>query len=195
MLVTKTRAAVLAGVARRTFYYHITDKRISVTKGDDGSELVDVAELERVYGKELISHNLLKLTQSDDPNNVQSRASAQNAAHDRGDHEVLLLREKIRGQEEIREHLEAHQRREREALQEEVASLREALRRSQEQTSQLTRLLTDQSGEQAGRGAEQERKLQNLDDTVLALRKANHRILKHLKAERARPWWQRLGRS
>ena len=48
MLVTKTKAAELAGVSRRTFYNHIPEKRISVTKDKDGNEKIDVSRI-RAY--------------------------------------------------------------------------------------------------------------------------------------------------
>jgi hypothetical protein len=48
--VTLTQAAKFAGRARSTLHRACTSGRISFTRGDGGARMIDVAELERVYG-------------------------------------------------------------------------------------------------------------------------------------------------
>lgn len=179
-----------------------------MVKDDDGSEKIELSELERVYGKEIVAQNLRRLTEGEEggangqaigsaePGHfagvVHAREPARAAGTGQGMHELVVLRERVRSLEEQRAQLESHQRRERDQFQEEIANLREGLQRAQEQASQLTRLLTDQTGEQAGRGADQDRKLRELESTVGDLKKMNIRVLRALKAERSKTLWQRL---
>ena len=48
--VSISKAAKLVGVSRSTFYRHIENKGISVSKNNDDKPVIDVSELVRVYG-------------------------------------------------------------------------------------------------------------------------------------------------
>lgn len=195
MLINKTRAAELAGVSRRAFYNHIPQKRISVVKDDDGSEKIELSELERVYGKEVVARNLKRLTEEEGQGTdgtVHDREPARTDRAGQGAHELFVLRERLRNLEEQRAQLESHQRRERDQFQEEIANLREGLKRAQDHQTQLSALLTHQNDDQAGRGADHVRKLQELETRVSDLKKLNHRVLRELKAERSKPLWRRI---
>lgn len=50
-LVSKTEAAILAGITRPTFYRHISKGKVSVVNNNDGTQSIDTAELLRVYGE------------------------------------------------------------------------------------------------------------------------------------------------
>ena len=50
-IVSKSKAAKLAGVSRPTMYRYIKNGKVSVTKNKDGSEGVDTSELMRVFGE------------------------------------------------------------------------------------------------------------------------------------------------
>ena len=50
-LLTLSRAARTAGVARTTIYSHIKNGKLSATRGPDGGRYIDSAELVRVYGQ------------------------------------------------------------------------------------------------------------------------------------------------
>lgn len=197
MLVTKTKAAALAGVSRRTFYNHIPLRRISVVRDTDGADKVELSELERVYGKETIARNLKRMEDEDqsgggEEGGVQERDSARSTPQSGSLSEMLLLKERIRNLEEQKSQLETHQRRERDQYQEELTSLRENLRRAQDHHAQLSVLLSDQSADKPDRGAEHERKLRELEQTVQALKRMNLKVLQELRTERSKSIWQRL---
>ena len=136
MLVTKKKAAKLAGVSRRTFYNHIPQKKIRITKDDDGSEKIDISELERIYGKETIAKNRKELME-EGPRSVQGSEVGHPNSQGNVDYPILMLEERVKHLHEQKIQLENHQNREREQFQEEIENLREALKRAQETTLRL----------------------------------------------------------
>lgn len=140
MLVTKTKAAELAGVSRRTFYNHIPEKRISITTDSDGSEKIDIAELERVYGLEVVRLNLKKLedAQVGVSNDVQS---SHNYTQQSVQYELLIAEEKLASAQLLIDQLKG----EREHLIADKETLQEHLNRALEIGVPIGKLLTDQS--------------------------------------------------
>lgn len=177
MLVTKSKAADIAGVSRRTLYNHIPQKRISVIVDDDGNEKIDIAELERVYGKETIQRNLKDALDAQGIEASTDVQSSQSNAPTSVKFEVLLLKERMKNLEDQKNQLERFHHRERQQLQEEIENLRDGLKKAQDHHSQLSLLLTDQRKDKESRGGEQEKKLQALEATVEELKKQNRRIL------------------
>lgn len=205
MLVTKTRAAELAGVSRRTFYNHVPQKRISVVLDDDGNEKVELSELERVYGKEVVARNLKELSNNEEEGGEQARESSRASAQGSAKYELLLLKEQIKNLEEQKSQLENYQRREREQFQEEIETLRDGLKKAQDHHSQLSLLLTDQTQKSDGtndlnkaiaalekRIANQEKVAKEREDREQRLLKQNRGLKKALDEEKSRSFWQRL---
>lgn len=150
MFVNKSRAAELAGVSRRTFYNHIPTKRISVVKDEDGTEKVNLAELERVYGKETVLRNLKRLEDANDNTGKGTGNSVKDAQPDTPrpvQYEKLLLEEKLKGAEALIEEM----RSERERLVEDKKRLQEQLDKALEIGAPIGKLLTDQREFNEGR--------------------------------------------
>lgn len=175
MLLTKTRAADLAGVSRRTFYSHIPKKRISVTKGEDGRDYVELSELERVYGKEVVANNLKK-----EMNAETESVKERETAHSLSGQDNLVLRERIKNLEERNKLLETYTQREREQLTEEIENLRESLRKAQDTHSQLGLLITHQE-KRADIDSSSNKKIESLEKTVRVLKKSNVQLQRELK--------------
>lgn len=53
MKYTVNQAAQIVGVTRQTIYRHIDSKPISVSKDDEGNQLIEASELIRVYGNDI----------------------------------------------------------------------------------------------------------------------------------------------
>ncbi|MEL7251983.1 MAG: hypothetical protein AAFO03_26455 [Bacteroidota bacterium] len=140
MLVTKTKAAELAGVSRRTFYNHIPEKRISITKDEEGNEKIDVSELERVYGLEVVRGNMKKVEDAhkEVSNNVQS---AHSFTQKPVQLDLLIAQEKLSSAQQIIEQL----RNEREHLITDKEKLQKQLDRALAIGEPIGKLLTDQS--------------------------------------------------
>jgi hypothetical protein len=84
-----SRAAKAAGVARSTLNKHIEDGKVSVTRDATGKPFVDIAELERVYGRvdmAALSESVAG-GQSETPENRRPDTALQQ--------EVALLRERL----------------------------------------------------------------------------------------------------
>ncbi len=189
MIVTKTKAAELAGVSRRTFYNHIPQKNISMTLDGDGNEGVELSELERVYGFETIAKNRHKLDEED---TVQEREVAQGAVQSDVKYKMMLLEEKLKNAEEGREQYEKFSTREREQLQDEISNLRESLKKAQDHHSQLSLMITHQQEEQDSKETAQEQKMKELEKTIQDMKRMNGSILKQLKEEKNKSFWAKL---
>lgn len=68
MKYTVIQAAKIVGKTRQTIYRHIDSKPISVTKDDDGNQLIEASELIRVYGNNID----FEAVNSDKPKDVTS---------------------------------------------------------------------------------------------------------------------------
>lgn len=189
MIVTKTKAAELAGVSRRTFYNHIPQKHISMTTDLDGNEGVELSELERVYGHETIAKNRHKVEEGGD---VQAREDVQPVVQSDVKYKLLLLEEKLKNTEEGKEQFETFARREREQLQDEVNNLRESLKKAQDHHSQLSLMITHQKDEVDSKETAQDVKMKELEKTVHDMKRMNGSVLRQLKEEKNKSFWQKL---
>jgi hypothetical protein len=159
MYVNKSRAAELAGVSRRTFYNHIPVKRISVIKDEDGTEKVNLSELERVYGKETVLRNLKRLEDANDNTGKGTGNSVQPSQPDTPkpvQYEKLLLEERLKGAESLIEEM----RSERERLVEDKKRLQEQLDKALEIGAPIGKLLTDQREFNEGRASAERRAIE-----------------------------------
>ncbi len=204
MLVTKTRAAELAGISRRTFYNHIPKKKISLTLNDNGEEFVEVSELERVYGKEKVSRNL-KDKMEVGPNGMQEREPAHATVQGNVKYETLLLQQQVDALKEKNAALETSARREREQSQDEKENLRESLKLAQEGQNRITLILEDQRAKEAGAGewersfkaiearlANQEKAEKNREEREEKILRQNKALRKALQEERSRGFLKKL---
>lgn len=91
MNVRPSRAAQLAGVARSTLYKDIEDGKLSAALDGKGRKVIDVAELERVYGA-------LSLDDTEPSEDVRVRhieTDEKDASDNTLQHEVAFLRERL----------------------------------------------------------------------------------------------------
>lgn len=125
-----SQAAGAVGITRRTLYNHIEQGRVTVSRGEKNTRVIDVSELIRVYGtvnlpeKQVHTDSQRKNAQSDFPNEALSAMRK----------ELAELRELIQSQQQLL--LEDKQQRdqkndadeqEHQRLQQEVADLKQQL--------------------------------------------------------------------
>ncbi len=146
MLVSKSKAAELAGVSRRTFYNHISKKGISTTADNDGVEKIDVSELKRIYGQEVILRNL-KAQEDAQSNASKSEKNAQQFTQSSVKYEKLLLEEKLNSAEVLIKQLKS----ERDQLLEDKSRTQQQLEKALEIGTPIGKLLTDQRDLNEGR--------------------------------------------
>lgn len=125
-----SQAAGAVGITRRTLYNHIEQGRVTVSRGEKNTRVIDVSELIRVYGnvnlpeKQVHTDSQRKNAQSDFPNEALSAMRK----------ELAELRELIQSQQQLL--LEDKQQRdqkndadeqEHQRLQQEVTNLKQQL--------------------------------------------------------------------
>lgn len=119
-------AAKLAGVSRRTFYNHISNKGISVTIDADGKKKIDISELQRVYDKETIMRNLKKLNDTGRDTDANEK-NAQRFTQKDVQYEKLLLEERLVNAKAMIQQLESERDRLIEDKKENQEQLKKAL--------------------------------------------------------------------
>ncbi|MBI1302080.1 MAG: hypothetical protein GC137_10585 [Alphaproteobacteria bacterium] len=134
-----TDAAAIAGVSRRTFYNHIDSKNITTKRNRNDDKVVDLSELKRVYGDEVVLKNLQKLNDKD---NVQERENAHlESVQSTENNNTALLKARIENLEKEKGLIENQV----EQVREERDFLRERLKDAQEGQKRITLLLEDKS--------------------------------------------------
>jgi chromosome segregation ATPase len=132
--VSISEAARMAGKSRITIHRHIEKGLVSKEIDETGSPVIDVSELERVYGS--LRHDTASEGVSREPH-----------ATDETSNDSSLLQGEI---ENLRERLSLvtnERERERQTLRETITDLREDRDRWRAQAERATRLLTDQRPE------------------------------------------------
>jgi len=180
MLVNKSKAAELAGVSRRTFYNHISKKGISTTVDKDGVEKIDVSELQRIYGQEIILRNLKKLEDAL-RNTSKSEKSAQQFTQNSVQFEKLLLEEKLNSAEALINQLQS----ERDQLVEDKSRTQEQLEKALEIGAPIGKLLTDQRDFNEGRAVADRKAIEEQLKREMAEKKIKNMVkkLRELQAE------------
>ena len=174
MKVTPTEAADIACVTRKTLYADMTKGNLSYEVTDKGKRLIQVAELQRVYGREMSNKKEAEgnVTQSINTSNISDAVRT----------EVDAIRQKL-------ENLEAERQRERNQLTDQIDHLRDMLKSEQDERRRITALLTDQREDREKRGGEQDKKLREVEVMIEELRKQNRRIVTDMNRK---PIWRRL---
>jgi hypothetical protein len=180
MKVNPTEAADIAGVTRKTLYADMNKGHLSFEVTDKKKRLIQVAELERVYGKEM-SHK------KESEGNTHKWANTESVNNNAGPENGVLL-EKL-------ENLEKERQRERQQLTDQIEHLRDMLKSEQDERKKMTVLLTDQRPDKEGRAGEQDKKLQALEATVEDLKKQNRRVLVELQKKNQGFFSRLLGSS
>ena len=133
MNIRPSKAAQLAGVARSTIYKDIEDGKLSASLDGKGRKVIDVAELERVYGA---------LTTPDDSESSEDvsvghiKTDEKDTSDNTLQHEVAFLRERL---------LEKDERiREKDSTIEDLRGERDRLLTLLEEQTVSVKLLTDE---------------------------------------------------
>jgi hypothetical protein len=176
MKVSPTEAADIANVTRKTLYADMSKGHLSFEVTDKGKRLIQVAELERVYSREMSNR---KEAQGNAPAS-HNTANISDAART----EIDAIRQKL-------ENVEAERQRERNQLTDQIDHLRDMLKSEQEERRKVTALLTDQRDEKDRRGEEGDKKLHDLEVMIDEMRKQQRRILTEMN-HKNRSLWQRL---
>lgn len=120
--ITISEASRLTGKARSTLHRHIQQGKLSKEKDAQGNPVVDIAELERVYGP--LSHGNMKQTEA-----MRQPATPENDSQNNMlQLELKLVRERLAEKDET------------------IEDLRRRLDQSEEERRRLTLMLTDQRG-------------------------------------------------
>lgn len=185
MLVTISEAARMVGIkSRSTFYRHIEKKGITTTTDEEGNPKIDTSELIRVYGDKVKLPGTQK--SSDTPNTPKTKQVKQDHTPSTIQVEIQVLREKIKLMEDHKNSHETERKKERELLNDQIETLRDALGEAQDQQKRLTTLITDQRKDKTGREDLQEKRIESLESMVQSLKAQNDELLKMEKERRER---------
>ncbi|MEO1263599.1 MAG: hypothetical protein AAFZ15_32605 [Bacteroidota bacterium] len=179
MKLSITKAAELAGVSRTTLYNDINSGKLSYDIQGKKRKVIDVAELERVYGTLEQPEN----TESSKTVNPEQKLTTYTSMS--SETELEVLKEKLST-------LENERKREREKLVDEIEHLRNRLEKTDNERTRLTAVLTDQRAGQGADDKERNQKMENLEAIVLKLQKQNNQFLVREKARKKRVEKRRL---
>lgn len=164
--VSVVEAAKMAGVARATFYRHITEKKISTAQDDKGNTVIDISELVRVYGNKLKTLEEIEKEEIDQLDETETTKDSSPALKI----QVDMLKERLKDFSEERE-------RERNQLSSQIETLKAQLERaeeqrikSEEQKNKLTMVLTDQRSEADKLMAKEEERNKKLVDLEIIIK-------------------------
>jgi len=127
MNIGASKAAKIANVARSTIYKDMDDGKLSFTVGSKGKKIINVSELERVYGNLNLPDN--KKT-SDNVRERQNRTAKKDSSDSVLSVEIKMLREQIQRVDKMNEH-------ERDRLEKQIEDLRADRDKWREQSSKL----------------------------------------------------------
>jgi chromosome segregation ATPase len=176
MKVSPTEAADIAGVTRKTLYADMNKGHLSFEVTDKGKRLIQIAELERVYSKQMSDKRVTE--------GYASSAGHMETLSDPARREIDALRQRL-------ESLQTERQRERDQLTDQIDHLRDTLKSEQDERRRITALLTDQRQVQEKRGGEEEKRLLDLEANLEELKKQNRRILTEMN-QKKRGLWERI---
>ncbi len=160
MQVSITKAAKLAGVSRTTLYNDMNSGKLTFISSGKNKKLLDVAELERVYGSLTLEADD-KTSSSTKSEQKQTKTTEQAPALV----ELAVLRERL-------DTLEKERAREREQLVERIEHLQESLNKAQENQTKTT-LLLEHYTKEGGSSDNWQKAISALEDRIQNQEKAN----------------------
>ena len=153
MKVSITKAAELAGVSRTTLYNDMNSGKVTFVSSGKNKKVIDVSELERVYGSIKINSGQESSTNvKTEQNFTQKKEEGASALI-----ELAVLRDKV-------DTLEAERKREREQFEDRIEQLQETLNKTQDNQSKTTLLLEHYTKE--GKGNEWEQAMKTLEERI-----------------------------
>lgn len=138
MKLSPTEALKLINVSADTLYKDMKRGKLSFEKKGSRKRLIDVAELERVYGPLKAEADFA--TSENVSSDIRADKRRESGESSATGSEIALLRQQV-------ETLAQERRREREQMQDQIQHLHETLKAAQDHQTRLTALLTDQRQE------------------------------------------------
>ena len=191
MEVTMKEAEALAPVSKSTLYNDRKSGKLSVKKNSKGRTVIDIAELQRVYG------DLSKVPENSNETVLEkSSITPKGISPNENPLENPIVKNHI-------ELIEIERRREREQFLDQIDRLDKSLEKAQEGQNKLTALLEDKSGDRAGdweksmraleaRIANQEKAAKEQQEREDKMQRQNRALKKALDAEKNKSFFQKL---
>jgi hypothetical protein len=156
---TVIEAAKIVGKSRQTIYRHIEKKPITVEKDDEDNVYIDASELLRVYGDKINFDAVNSHTSNTKSDNVLQTVTSNETQAD-----LRVIKEQLNSANKQIEMLETRMHREKEILEDQISTMKDALEKSQEVQSKTVALLENKS-EPSGVGTIQ-KTLSALEDRI-----------------------------
>lgn len=172
MQLSPTEALKIIPVSADTLYKDMKRGKLSFTLKGSRKRLIDVSELERVYGPLKIAPDAALSGADATDIRADIRPDIRRAGGESPvlSGEIALLKQQIQT-------LEDERKRERDRMQDQIDNLQETLKAAQEHQTRLTALLTDQRSEHTRReAAEQAQTLKELKVAHVRLRRELYAI-------------------
>lgn len=165
MKYTVIEAAKIVGITRQTIYRHIDKKPITTEKDEDGNIFIDASELIRVYGNDINFDALKEDGGSKDTSNHKKK-KLQPVTKSDTSAEVKVFEERLNSASKQIEMLETQMRREHDIMEEQIVTLKDALKTSQEVQNKTVALLEDQRGKSSNNDTEWKDSIKALEEKI-----------------------------
>ena len=166
MKYTVIEAAKIVGITRQTIYRHIDKKPITTEKDDDGNIFIDASELIRVYGNDINFDALKNDGDSKNTSNSNKKKLQPVTKSDAPSAEIKVIEERLNSATKQIDMLETQMRRERDIMEEQIVTLKDALKTSQEVQNKTVALLEDQRGKSSNNDAEWKNSIKELEEKI-----------------------------
>tara|TARA_R110001592_G_scaffold25736_3_gene97443 strand:- start:370 stop:1074 length:705 start_codon:yes stop_codon:yes gene_type:complete len=166
MKYTVIEAAKIVGITRQTIYRHIDKKPITTEKDDDGNIFIDASELIRVYGNDINFEALKNDGDSKDTSNSNKKKLQPVTKSDTPSPEIKVIEERLNSATKQIDMLETQMRRERDIMEEQIVTLKDALKTSQEVQNKTVTLLEDQRNKPVQNDAEWKDSIKALEQKI-----------------------------
>tara|TARA_R110002095_G_scaffold5219_1_gene12202 strand:+ start:160 stop:864 length:705 start_codon:yes stop_codon:yes gene_type:complete len=166
MKYTVIEAAKIVGITRQTIYRHIDKKPITTEKDEEGNIFIDASELIRVYGNDINFEALKNDGDSKDTSNSNKKKLQPVTKSDTPSPEIKIIEERLNSATKQIDMLETQMRRERDIMEEQLVTLKGALKTSQEVQNKTVALLEDQRNKPAQNDAEWKDSIKALEEKI-----------------------------
>ncbi len=166
MKYTVIEAAKIVGITRQTIYRHIDKKPITTEKDEEGNIFIDASELIRIYGNDINFEALKNNGDSKHTSNSNKKKLQPVTKSDTPSPEIKVIEERLNSATKQMDMLETQMRRERDIMEEQVVTLMDALKTSQEVQNKTVALLEDQRNKPAQNDAEWKDSIKALEEKI-----------------------------
>jgi chromosome segregation ATPase len=166
MKYTVIEAAKIVGITRQTIYRHIDKKPITTEKDEEGNIFIDASELIRVYGNDINFEALKNDGDSKDTSNSNKKKLQPVTKSDTSSPEIKVIEERLNSATKQIDMLETQMRRERDIMEEQIVTLKDALKTSQEVQNKTVTLLEDQRNKPTQNDAEWKDSIKALEQKI-----------------------------